>query len=193
MTNSETGLREEILKTAMQMFIQQGYHGLAMRQISEAVGVSKAALYYYFKDKEELFLAILNNYLEEMENAIDAINAEAKSSAEQIRRFVTMVLRQPSEQRAIIRLASQEMAQLSAASRKEFNSLYHEKFIGKLNAILQRGVERGEFQVVNIEVATWALLGIMYPYFYPAHSGNQPIKPETIGEIIGIYLNGISK
>ncbi len=193
MTNSETGLREEILKTAMQMFIQQGYHGLAMRQISEAVGVSKAALYYYFKDKEELFLAVLNDYLEEMEKAIDAINAEAQSSAEQIRRFVTLVLRQPSERRAIIRLASQEISQLSAASRKKFNSLYREKFIGKLNAMLQRGVERGEFQAVNIEVATWALLGIMYPYFYPAHSGNQPIQPETIGEIIGIYLNGISK
>ncbi|MCA2002211.1 MAG: TetR/AcrR family transcriptional regulator, partial [Chloroflexi bacterium] len=156
MTNSETGLREEILKTAMQMFIQQGYHGLAMRQISEAVGVSKAALYYYFKDKEELFLAVLNDYLEEMEKAIDAINAEAQSSAEQIRRFVTLVLRQPSERRAIIRLASQEISQLSAASRKKFNSLYREKFIGKLNAMLQRGVERGEFQAVNIEVATWA-------------------------------------
>ena len=193
MTISETGVREEILAVAMRMFIQQGYHGLAMRQISEAVGVSKAALYYYFKDKEELFLAILNSYLNDMEASIDAIRAKSGSSADQIARFVESVLRQPAEQRALTRLASQEMGQLSAASRKKFDKLYHEKFIGKLTAILQEGMDRGEFQSLNAEIATWSLLGIMYPYFYPAHSGEKPIPAGTIQEIVSIYLNGVKK
>jgi AcrR family transcriptional regulator len=191
MTTSETGVREEILATAMRMFIQQGYHGLAMRQISEAVGVSKAALYYYFKDKEELFLAILNAYLNEIEASIDAIRAGAGSSTDQLRQFVQSVLEQPAEQRAIIRLASQEMSQISAASRKKFDKLYHEKFIGKLTAILQEGIDRGEFRTLNAEVATWSLLGIMYPYFYPSHS-TRPLAPETIQEIVSIYLNGVT-
>ncbi|MBK7316198.1 MAG: TetR/AcrR family transcriptional regulator [Anaerolineales bacterium] len=193
MTISETGVREEILAVAMRMFIQQGYHGLAMRQISEAVGVSKAALYYYFKDKEELFLAILNSYLNDMESSIDAIRAKSGSSADQITQFVESVLRQPAEQRALTRLASQEMGQLSAASRKKFDKLYHEKFIGKLTAILQEGMDRGEFQSLNAEIATWSLLGIMYPYFYPAHSGEKPIPAGTIQEIVSIYLNGVKK
>lgn len=190
---SETGVREEILAVAMRMFIQQGYHGLAMRQISEAVGVSKAALYYYFKDKEELFLAILNSYLNDMESSIDAIRAKSGSSADQITQFVESVLRQPAEQRALTRLASQEMGQLSATSRKKFDKLYHEKFIGKLTAILQEGMDRGEFQSLNAEIATWSLLGIMYPYFYPAHSGEKPIPAGTIQEIVSIYLNGVKK
>ena len=193
MTTSETGVREEILKTAMRMFIEQGYHGLAMRQISEAVGVSKAALYYYFTDKEELFLAILSNYLDEMEASIDSVCAGTESNTEQIRRFVETVLSQPAEQRALTRLASQEMAQLSPVSRKKFDKLYRDKFIGKLTAILREGMERGEFRTLNAEVATWSLLGIMYPYFYPAHSGNRPIAPETINEIVSIYLNGMTK
>ena len=193
MTISETGVREEILAVAMRMFIQQGYHGLAMRQISEAVGVSKAALYYYFKDKEELFLAILNSYLNDMESSIDAIRAKSGSSADQITQFVESVLRQPAEQRALTRLASQEMGQLSATSRKKFDKLYHEKFIGKLTAILQEGMDRGEFQSLNAEIATWSLLGIMYPYFYPAHSGEKPIPAGTIHEIVSIYLNGVKK
>lgn len=193
MTISETGVREEILAVAMRMFIQQGYHGLAMRQISEAVGVSKAALYYYFKDKEELFLAILNSYLNDMEASIDAIRAKSGSSADHITQFVESVLRQPAEQRALTRLASQEMGQLSAASRKKFDKLYHEKFIGKLTAILQEGMDRGEFQSLNAEIATWSLLGIMYPYFYPAHSGEKPIPAGTIQEIVSIYLNGVKK
>jgi len=193
MSASETGLRDEILTTATQLFIQQGYHGLAMRQISEALGVSKAALYYYFEDKEELLLAILTDYLEEIETAIAAIQAQTESGAEQIRRFVEMVLQQPAERRAIIRLASQEMAQLSASARTRFNRLYHEKFIGKLTALLQSGMEKGEFRPLDAKTAAWALLGIMYPYFYPAHSGDRPIEPGTIDEIVTIYLNGLTQ
>jgi len=193
MTTSEIGLREKILRTAKSLFIQQGYHGLAMRQISEAVGVSKAALYYHFKDKEELFLAILNIYLNEIESAINEIQSKPVSSSEHIRMFVEYILSQPAEQRAVIRLGSQEMAQLSASSRKTFGKIYREKFIGKLIAIFQAGIERGEFKSLNAEIATWALLGIMYPYFYPTHTGDKPVPANVIDEIVTIYLKGIEK
>lgn len=193
MTTSETSLREKILLTAKSLFIQQGYHGLAMRQISEAVGVSKAALYYHFKDKEELFLAILDIYLNEIESAIDDIQSKKLSSSEQLRMFVEYILSQPAEQRAVMRLGSQEMAQLSASSRKSFGKVYREKFIGKLIAIFQAGIESGELKSLNAEVATWALLGIMYPYFYPAHTGDKPVAANVIDEIVTIFLMGIEK
>jgi AcrR family transcriptional regulator len=193
MTTSEIGLREKILVTARNLFIQQGYHGLAMRQISESVGVSKAALYYHFKDKEELFLAILNIYLDEIESAIDEIQSKPISSSEHIRMFVEYILGQPADQRAVMRLGSQEMAQLSASSRKVFGKTYREKFIGKLIAIFQSGVAHGEFQSLNAEVATWALLGMMYPYFYPAHANGKPVSANVIDEIVTIYLKGIEK
>ena len=193
MTTSETSLREKILLTAKSLFIQQGYHGLAMRQISEAVGVSKAALYYHFKDKEELFLAILDIYLNEIESAIDDIQSKRPSSSEQLRMFVEYILSQPAEQRAVMRLGSQEMAQLSASSRKSFGKVYREKFIGKLIAIFQAGIESGELKSLNAEVATWALLGIMYPYFYPAHTGDKPVAENVIDEIVTIFLKGIEK
>ena len=193
MTIPEIGLREQILVTAKGLFIQQGYHGLAMRQISEAVGVSKAALYYHFKDKEELFLAILSGYLNEIEAAIDEIVAKPVSSSEHIRLFAEYILKQPADQRAVTRLGSQEMSQLSAASRKMFGKIYHDKFIGKLITIFKAGIESGEFQAFDAEVSTWALLGMMYPYFYPAHTGDSPLPTKTIHDIVNIYLNGVRK
>jgi AcrR family transcriptional regulator len=193
MTTSEPGLREQILITAKSLFIQQGYHGLAMRQISDALGVSKAALYYHFKDKEELFLAILSGNLDEIENAIDLIRSKRVSCKEQIVLFVEYVLEQPAEQRAMIRLASQEMSQLSAISRKKFDKTYHDQFTGKLQAIFQAGVENGEFRPMDSSIATWALLGIMYPYFYPAHTGATPVQPEIIRQLISIYMNGVEQ
>ena len=191
MNSPEPALRTQILLTATSLFIQHGYHGLAMREIAEALHVSKPALYYHFKDKEDLFLAILTLYLDEMETAIDRIAAEPATCREKIRVFMEYVLHQPPEQRAIIHLASQEVRQLSDPARKSFGLIYQEKFIGKIEAILRLGMERGEFKPVGPEVATWAVLGIMYPYFYPARAGNGNLPDETIRQIITVYLDGI--
>jgi AcrR family transcriptional regulator len=193
MTTQELGLRTKIITTATRLFIQHGYHGLAMRQIAEALHVSKPALYYHFKDKEELFLAVLNLYLDEMETAIDQISTEPLTCQEKVRNFMEYVLGQPPEQRAIIHLASQEVRQLSDPARKSFGSIYQEKFIGKLQAILKSGMQRGEFKPLTPEIATWALLGIMYPYFYPARATNAGLPDETIRQIVTIYLDGIIK
>jgi len=193
MTNSETGLSGQILETAKNLFIQKGYHGLSMREISDALGVSKASLYYYFKDKEELFLAILTIYLDDMNAALNRIIAEPVVCSEKIRQFVNYVLTQPGEQRATIRLASQEISHLSIESRKLFDTSYREKFIDKVKSILQAGMESGEFRQIDANVAVWALLGIMFPYFYPAHAANLQVSKEVINEIVNIYLVGISK
>ena len=193
MANSETGLSEQILATANTLFIQKGYYGLSMREISDALGVSKAALYYYFKDKEQLFLAILKLYLDEMETALTGIISQPVPCKEQIRLFVEYILTQPAGQRATIRLSSQEIIHLSPESRKAFDTIYREKFIGKLKSILLTGMENGEFRQIQPEVAVWALLGIMFPYFYPSHAGELPVPAETINEVVRIYLTGISK
>ena len=193
MTTPEPALRTKILSTATKLFIQHGYHGLAMRQIAEALHVSKPALYYHFRDKEELFLAILTMYLDEMETAIDRISAEPATCREKVRNFMEYVLGQPPDQRAIIHLASQEVRQLSEPVRKSFGQIYQEKFIGKIEAILKAGMQRGEFKPIEPAVATWTLLGIMYPYFYPARAGNGNLPDETIRQIISVYLGGITK
>jgi AcrR family transcriptional regulator len=155
--------------------------------------VTKAALYYHFKDKEELFLAILKLYLDEMELALQQITDEPTTASEQIRLFVEYVLKQPTEQRAIIRLASQEMGHMSEAARKTFDLIYHQKFIDKVQSILVGGMQNGEFHFLNPEVATWALLGIMFPYFYPNHTGNLPLPDETIQEIVILFIHGIAR
>ena len=184
-------LRAEILTASTYLFIAQGYHGLSMRQIAEAVGVSKAALYYHFRDKEELFLAMLDSYLGEIEALLDRLIAEEISARESIREFIRCVLAQPAEQRAIIRLFSQEMSQLEDASRQAFQRAYHQKFLYKVQRLLQFGIERGELRPMDATIATWTLLGIMYPYFYPAHTLDMPSPDDLAEQIAMIYLDGV--
>ena len=184
-------LREQILLEAKHLFIEQGYHGLSMRQIAEAVGVSKAAIYYHFRDKEELFLAILEIYLDEIEAILDLVQAEGTTCRQQVSALVEAILSQPAEQRAVIRLASQEMSQLNAEARQAFNKTYHKKFIDKIQAILKAGVESGELKPIDTGVATWMLLGMMYPYFYPAHSYDMPSPSDVAEQLLEIYLDGV--
>jgi AcrR family transcriptional regulator len=185
-------LHQQILESARRLFIEQGYHGLAMRQIAESLGVTKAALYYHFKDKEELFLAVLDEYLDENSRLIDRVRVEGGSCRKQVRLLVESILSQPAEQRALIRLSSQEMAQLSAPAQQAIHRAYREKFLDKIQSMLKSGIERGELRPVDPGVAAWVLLGMMYPYTYPAHTQDMPPPLEVFDQILTIYLDGLA-
>jgi AcrR family transcriptional regulator len=186
-------LREEVLRAAKGLFIERGYHALSMRAIAEAVGVTKAALYYHFKDKEALFLAMLVAYLEEMEATIGRIEGEEEAAPERVRRLVRAILAQPAEQRDLIRLASQEMASISGPARQAFDQAYHEKFIHRIAGMLEAGMQRGELRRLDPSVATWALLGMLYPYLYPAHDADLRPSGEAVEEVVSIYLQGVER
>jgi AcrR family transcriptional regulator len=185
-------MREQILVTASQLFIQQGYYGLSMREIAETVGVTKPALYYHFKDKESLFLAILETYLERIENLIIDIEEESNSCLARIELLVKSVLSQPVDQRAVIRLASQDMVHLSNESQQMFGKTYHQRFIGRIQSIFELGVENGELRPLDPKVAAWSLLGMMYPYFYPFHSAEVSLSPEAQDQLVQIFLEGVA-
>lgn len=56
--------RERIIEGAAQAFAEQGYRQITIDVIAERLGVSKGAIYLYFKSKEELFVAIYTNQME---------------------------------------------------------------------------------------------------------------------------------
>jgi AcrR family transcriptional regulator len=185
-------LRARILENARRLIIEQGYDGLSMRQIAEAVEVSKAALYYHFRDKEQLLQAILDDDLDQIADLLTQIQQQSGDTREQIRLFIENVLGQPVERRAAIRLASQEAPRLSEPARSAFFKAYHERFIQRLQDMLQSGVQRGELRPLPPSVAVWALLGMLYPYFYAAHQGETVQAGEVTGYLAQIFLEGIS-
>ena len=191
-TAANRNLPDQILAAALSLFIAHGYHGLSMRLIAEAVGVSKAALYYHFQDKEQLFLAVLDSQLAHFETLIDRSSAEEHSARQRIRHLVSEILSQPVEMRAAIRLASQEMAHLSEPARAAFNRSYHARFIDKIQTVLEAGIDQGQLRPVDPGVATWALLGILHPYFFPAQAGEAPPARDVIEPLLLIFLEGIA-
>ncbi|MPM54305.1 HTH-type transcriptional repressor AcnR [bioreactor metagenome] len=189
--NTETGMREKILESAKSLFIEHGYHGLAMREIAEALGVTKPALYYHFKDKEELFLAILHKNLDDIEAGIDAILAQKLSSKDAIYLFIQHVLNQSTDDRAVIVLEIQESKQLSETARNDFYQLYQAKFIQKIQDIFAHGIEISEIRAIDPAFATWTLLGILYPYLAMGRESSGALSEDKIKMIFDIFMNGV--
>jgi AcrR family transcriptional regulator len=94
--------RDEILKAAMRLFANRGFHETSMSEVARDAHVSKALIFWHFKTKEELFLAVLNRLLEPY--FIDfAEEAGALDERAQIRKLVESYLRFVEENASSIR------------------------------------------------------------------------------------------
>jgi AcrR family transcriptional regulator len=68
--------RRQLLDAALEVFVSQGYHAAAMDEIAERAGVSKPVLYQHFPSKLELYLALLDQSVDELlETVRDALRS----------------------------------------------------------------------------------------------------------------------
>lgn len=58
--------KEDILKTALQLFAEKGFKDTSMSELSQATGAAEGTIFYHFKSKEDIFLAILENARKEI-------------------------------------------------------------------------------------------------------------------------------
>src|SRR5260370_29059906 len=94
--------RDEILKAAIQLFANRGFHETSMSEVAREAKVSKALIFWHFKTKEELFLAVLNTLLEPY--VIDfAEESEKLDAREQIRKLIRGYVHIPRENAKSVR------------------------------------------------------------------------------------------
>ena len=62
--------RARIQQVALEMFAEQGYERTSLREIAERLGVTKAALYYHFKSKEDIVGSFTEDYFERLDALI---------------------------------------------------------------------------------------------------------------------------
>ncbi|WP_405429695.1 TetR/AcrR family transcriptional regulator [Micromonospora sp. NBC_00617] len=75
MRESTGGTRERIKAVALELFTEQGYEKTSLREIAERLNVTKAALYYHFKSKDDIVASFVEDRLDQM----DALTAWADS------------------------------------------------------------------------------------------------------------------
>ncbi|MDH4423012.1 MULTISPECIES: TetR/AcrR family transcriptional regulator [Bacillus] len=77
--------REMIMNVARDLFVQQGYQHTSMRKIATELGYSHGSIYYHFKNKAELFYAMVEQDFQLLNNKLDEISKRSLSSEEQLK------------------------------------------------------------------------------------------------------------
>lgn len=94
--------RKRILEAALEVFSAQGYRGATLDQIAEAAGLSKPNILYYFADKEEIHLTLLDHLMDEWLAPLRAVDPEGDPLEEllgYVRRKLEMARDLPRESR----------------------------------------------------------------------------------------------
>jgi len=66
-----TDTRSRAQKVALELFAEQGYEKTSLREIAERLGVTKAALYYHFRSKEDIVHSFTDDYFAEIDDLLD--------------------------------------------------------------------------------------------------------------------------
>lgn len=85
--NGGSELKRAILDEARNVLLSQGYTDLSMRRIASAVGCTATSIYLYFKNKDAIFHALIDEGFEKLDRELRTALTEARSPAERMRQL----------------------------------------------------------------------------------------------------------
>lgn len=189
---SSEQIRNRIIDEAARLIVTYGYDGIAMREIAEAAGLSKAGLYHHFRDKEDLLVAVLTNWAEEMAALVATVGHEPDTRS-QLAALVRGLFTQAPAQRALVRLSNHDLPRLSETARASVERCYANGLIAPITAMIRAGIERGELRPVDPHVATWLLMGMLYPFFHTEQAKLGEHGEEIADLIITTFFDGLAQ
>src|SRR5215217_5871755 len=92
MSNEGEG-RERVLREAHALFGERGFAEVSMQQIADAAGMTKAALYYHFRNKEDLFAQVVRRDIDRFIGGVTAELDGVDSFQEQLERLAKFAFR----------------------------------------------------------------------------------------------------
>ena len=190
----------ELLDAALDLFVEKGFAATRAEEVAARAGVSKGTLFLYFQSKEELFKAVIS---ENIAGRFTEWNAEFAafdgSSADMLLYAMNMWWERIGATRAsgITKLIISE-----AHNFPEVTAFYQTEVIqpgqALIRRILQRGVDRGEFAVDDMDHAVYSVIAAMVFLVMSKHSvgacvpADRPLDPKRyIESQAGIILNGL--
>jgi len=155
--------KESILDAARRVFQEKGYHSTTMNKIAEEAELSKATLYLYFKNKDDLFLSMTTEPLKKLKKEFEKIATTDKNPEEKIVLLSHTFIEQWNNNREAYQLGDTFIATYnpqSEAHRTLFNKM--NKILGEiLNIgvrIIENGIKTGLFKN-NIDPEKVILVG----------------------------------
>lgn len=153
--------RERILDAAARLFARDGYDRTSLGELATSVGVTKAAIYHYFPNKQEIYEAIIVRTLEGLRRHVSQATLGACGPDEALSRFMTAHADFFEEHydgflTMLVGYGGMENVVMIAEAQKLRDA--HEQ---ALRQIIADGVAKGAFRQVDIDVASRAVLSML--------------------------------
>jgi AcrR family transcriptional regulator len=190
--------RAAIVQSAIHLFAEKGFRGTTTRELSAALGVTEPVLYQHFRNKRELYRAIIEVKSGEVSGRAAELRRLARG--EDDRAFFTalgnLVLARyrndPERTRLLL---------FSCLERHELAELFFERqaqdFYKLVSGYIRRRIRLGAFRRVNAEIAARGLIGMITYHglmglLFPARFA-KPSRRRIVDQMVTVYLQGIAK
>lgn len=153
----------ELLDAALTLFVEKGFAATRVEEVAALAGVSKGTLFLYFPSKEELFKEVIR---QNIAGRIVEWNARFERFQGGTAEMLRLAMVQWWEQLGATKASGMIKLVLSEARNfPEIAVFYQQEVIepgqNLMRRILQRGIDRGEFRVVNLDYAIYSVIAPM--------------------------------
>jgi AcrR family transcriptional regulator len=127
--------RARIQQIALELFAEQGYERTSLREIAERLGVTKAALYYHFKSKEDIVRSFTEDYFDRLDTLIAWGQEQpptARTANELLDRYISVVM----DSGEVFRFMERNQATLRDTEHGEHSKHRFTQFRPRLNALV---------------------------------------------------------
>ena len=145
--------KQYIVETARKVFMEKGYKNVTMKDIVDACEISRGGLYLYFENTAELFEAVLKMEAEERDDVFSDNVTEETTVTDILLMFLKEQKKELLRRKNNLTVAAYEFYFANSknkAIRDEYPRGRFEQAVETLAALLEEGVESGEFYEVDV-------------------------------------------
>ena len=184
--------RRAILDRCARLFAERGYAGTSMSEIASASGSSKALLYHYYENKEQLLYDLLEVHFIKLETAVKAADAPGAAPVERLRGLIAALLAAYEGADALHKVQINELSALPAPRQQELKA--YERRLVDLFARALRDINpslaKGNRLLKPVTMSLFGMINWSYLWFRPGG----PISRSAYASLVTqIMVDGIAK
>jgi TetR/AcrR family transcriptional regulator len=167
--------QQRILDAAEQEFSRHGLNGARLSAIADLAQVTTASLHYYFENKENLYKAVLQRPIDEVQSTLGQLNFDGLDPEAALKQIVRIAIANEAKNPQRQMLWFQEASQNQGIYFKECNVLSLHKYLLK---ILEQGMAEGYFRPLKPFLALTHILSVCLFYF-TVHENWKHLTPDV--------------
>jgi AcrR family transcriptional regulator len=178
-----------ILEAARSLFIEKQYADVTLKELAEAAGVTKGALYHHFPAKEDLYLSMMHHFLAEVKESTQAVvdNTRGHYCRERLYQSLLGFLQLPEETLNLVRLVRRDINIFQDSVRRELIRAYQVALPEPLEAVIAEGIVQGEVIEADARLLSWQYVALVEVSIRPY--GRQMLgQPHAMAEFLVTML-----